>query len=97
MGFPQASGHSHLSQHGVLHGLHVDIYSTISLHGLQGDNLPRHGLHHSLQENLSSGTRSTFSASFFTDLGVCWVVPLPFSRFSLPATTLFHPFLNTLS
>lgn len=29
---------------GVLHGLKVDIYTTIDLHGLQGNNLHHHGL-----------------------------------------------------
>ena len=29
----------HLLQHGVLHGLQVDICSTVDLHGLQGDSL----------------------------------------------------------
>ncbi|KAK4816397.1 hypothetical protein QYF61_016714 [Mycteria americana] len=54
-GSPQ--GHSflqdiHLLWRGVLHGLRVDICSTVALQGLQGDNLPHHGLHHGLQENL---------------------------------------------
>jgi len=31
------------------HGLQVDIWSTVDLHGLQGDNLPHHGLQHELQ------------------------------------------------
>ena len=30
---------------GVLHGLQVDICSTVDVHGLQGDSLPHHGLH----------------------------------------------------
>ena len=33
---------------GVLHGLQVDICSIMDLHGLQGDSLPHHGLHHGL-------------------------------------------------
>ncbi|KAK4810986.1 hypothetical protein QYF61_014458 [Mycteria americana] len=58
-----------LLQCGALHGLQVDICSTVNLHGLQGDNLLHHGLHHGLQGNLCSGTWSTSSPSFFTDLG----------------------------
>ncbi|KAK4814103.1 hypothetical protein QYF61_008198 [Mycteria americana] len=58
----------HLPQHGFLHGLQVDICSTVDLHGLQGDSLPHHGLHHGLQGNLCSGAWSTSSPSF-TDLG----------------------------
>ncbi|KAK4807205.1 hypothetical protein QYF61_024325 [Mycteria americana] len=58
----------HLLWHGVLHGLQVDICSTVNLHGLQGDNLPHHGRHHRLQGNLCSGAWSTSSPSFFTDL-----------------------------
>ncbi|KAK4829708.1 hypothetical protein QYF61_006083 [Mycteria americana] len=61
-------GHIHLLQHGVLHRLQVDICSTMDLHGLQGDSLPHHSLHHGLQGNLCSGTWSTSSPSFFTDL-----------------------------
>jgi len=34
---------------GPFHGLQVHICSTVDLHGLQGDNLPHHGLHHELQ------------------------------------------------
>ncbi|KAK4821752.1 hypothetical protein QYF61_000813 [Mycteria americana] len=59
----------HLLWCGVLHGLQVDICSTMDLHGLQGDSLPHHGLNHWLQGNLCSGTWSTSSPSFFTDLG----------------------------
>jgi len=53
MGFPQ--GHSFLQasidllQHGVLHGMQVEICSIMDLHGLQGHGLPHHGLHHGLQ------------------------------------------------
>ncbi|KAK4810725.1 hypothetical protein QYF61_007699 [Mycteria americana] len=36
----------HLLGHEVLHGLQVDICSTVDFHGLQGDNLHHHGLHH---------------------------------------------------
>ncbi|KAK4826200.1 hypothetical protein QYF61_006144 [Mycteria americana] len=73
----------HLLWHGVLHGLQVDISSTINLHGLQGDSLPHHGLHHGLQGNLCSGAWSTSSPSFFTGLGVCRVVSLTYSHSSL--------------
>jgi len=59
----------HLLRLGVFHRLQVEICSTANLHGLQGHSLPNHGLHHRLQdENLCSGTWSTSSPSFFTDL-----------------------------
>jgi len=66
----------HLLQNGVLHGLQVDICSTMELHGLQGDSLRHHGFHHGVQGNLCSGAWSTSfpPASFFTDHGVCRVV-----------------------
>jgi len=34
---------------GPFHRLQVDICSTVDLHGLQGDILPHHGIHHELQ------------------------------------------------
>ena len=90
-----------LLQRGLLLGLQVNIFSTVDLHGLQGDSLPQHGLHYRLQGNLCSGTWTTSSPSFFTDLGVCRVVSLTFSHSSLlPQNVLmqvFFPFLNTLS
>ncbi|KAK4810807.1 LOW QUALITY PROTEIN: hypothetical protein QYF61_008779 [Mycteria americana] len=49
-------------------GCRVDICSTTVLHGLQGDKLLHHGLRYRLQGNLCSGTWSTSSPSFFTDL-----------------------------
>ena len=63
---------------GVLH----HICSTVDIHGLQGDSLPRHGLLHGLQGNLCSGVSSPSSPSFFTDLGVCRVVSLTVSLVS---------------
>jgi len=43
-------------------GLQVEICSTVDLHGLQGDNLPHHGLHHKLQgKTLCSSVSSTSS------------------------------------
>jgi len=48
-------------------------------------SLPHHGLLHRLQENLFSDAWSTFSPSFFTDLGVCGPVFLTFSHSSLTA------------
>jgi len=48
-GFPMGSQPSsgiHLLWCGVFHGLQVDICSTVDLHGLQGESLPHHGLHH---------------------------------------------------
>ncbi|KAM9591174.1 uncharacterized protein ACIBXB_006073 [Morphnus guianensis] len=68
-----------------------DICSTVDLHGLQGDNLRHHGLHHGVQGNLCSGTYSTSSPSF-TDLGVCRVVSLTYSHSSLPAAVAQHFF-----
>jgi len=82
------------------HRLRVDIYSTVDLHGLQGDSVPRHGLHHKLQgTTLCSGTSSP---SFFTDLGVCRVLSLTSSHSSLftavsPQFFFFFPFLTMLS
>jgi len=47
---------------GPFHGLQVDICSTMDLHGLQGDSLPHHGLHHELQgKTLCSGFSNTSS------------------------------------
>ncbi|KAK4827365.1 hypothetical protein QYF61_017303 [Mycteria americana] len=69
-GVTASFGCIHLLWCGVLHGLQVDISSTITLYGRQGDSLPHHGLHHRLQRNLCSGTWSTSSPFFFTDLGV---------------------------
>ena len=89
---------THLLRRGVLHGLQVDICSTMDLPGLQGDNLPHHGLHHGLQGNLCSGAWSTSSPSFFTDLGVCRAVSLTCSHSSLWLQLLclgfLSPFLN---
>jgi len=69
----------HLLQRQVLHGLQVEICSTMDLHGLQGYSLPHHGLLHGLQENLCSGVWSTSSPSF-TDAGVCRVASLTLSH-----------------
>jgi len=74
----------HLLWCGVFHRLQVDICSTVDLHGLQGNSLPHHGLLHGLQGHLCSGTWSTSSPSFFTNLGVCRVVSLRNSYSSLP-------------
>ena len=74
MGSQPPSG-IHLLQLGVSHSLQVDIYSIMDLHGLQEDSLPRLGLLQGLQGNLFSGACNTSSLPFFTDLGVCRVVP----------------------
>jgi len=74
----------HLLQCRALHGLQVDICSTMDLHGLQGDSLPHHGLHHELQRNLCYGTWSTSSPSF-TDLDICRVFSLTYPYSSLPS------------
>jgi len=92
----------HLLQRGVFHRLQVEICSTVDLHGLQGENLPHHGLHHELQcKTLCSNISSTSSASFFTNLSVCRVVSLTPSHSSLLTAVspqvFFFPFLNTLS
>jgi len=73
---PQTPLDIYLLWHEVLHGLQVDICSTVDLHELQEDSLPHHGLLHGLQGNLCSGTWSTSSPSFFTALGVCRIVSL---------------------
>jgi len=68
----------------VLHGLQVEVCSTVDLHGLQRDNLPHYGPLHRLQGNLCSSTwRTSSSSSFFTDLGTCRAVSLTCSHSSL--------------
>ena len=84
---------------GPFHRLQVDICSTVDLHGLQGDSLPHHGLHHELQGKAPcSGVSSTSSPSFFTDLGVCRVVSFTLSHSSFFTAVspqfFFFPFLN---
>jgi len=86
----------HLLWRGVLHRLHMDIYATMDLHGLQSDSLPYHGLLHRLQGNLCSRAWSTSSPSFFTDLGVCGVVSLT-SHSSLSTAVKLHRFIFLLS
>ena len=51
----------HLLWHGVLHRVQVDIWSTMDLHGLQGDSLSHHGLLHKQLGNLCSSAWSTSS------------------------------------
>jgi len=73
---------------GPFHGIQVDIFSTVHLHGLQGDYLPHHRLHHELQgKTLCSGIWSTSSPFFFTDLGVCRVVSFTSSHSSLSTSS----------
>jgi len=96
MGSQYPSG-IHLLRRGVLHGLRVDICSTVDLYGLQGDSLPHHGLHHELQgKTLCSRISSTSSLSFFTDLDVCRVVSLtsPHSSLLTAVPLQFFPLLN---
>jgi len=50
---------------GLFHGLQVDIWSTVNLHGLQGHNLPHHGLHHELQRKALCSDISGTSSSLF--------------------------------
>jgi len=47
---------------GPYHGLQVDICSTVDLHGLQGNKLPNHGLHHELQGKALRSNISGFSS-----------------------------------
>jgi len=61
---------------GPFYGLQVDICSTVDLHGLQGNNLPHHGLQHELQgKSLCSNISSTSS--------------LPLSSLTLVSAELF--------
>jgi len=83
----------HLLQCWVLHGLQVDLCSTVDLQGLQGHSLSHHGLLHGPQGNLCSGAWSTSSPSFFTNLGVCRVISLMYSHSSL-LLQFFFPFLK---
>ena len=47
---------------GPFHGVQLDICFNVYIHGLQGDNLPHHGLHPELQgKTLCSGVSSTSS------------------------------------
>ena len=63
--------------------------------GAAGRVLPHHGVLHRLQGNLCSGAWSTCSPSFFTDLGVCRIISLTYSLFSLPAAVVqFFPLLK---
>lgn len=59
-----------LLQCGFLHGLQVDICSTINIRGLQGNSLHHQGLHRRLQGNLLQCLNHLLR-SFSTDLGVC--------------------------
>jgi len=73
----------HLLQCGVLHGLQMDICSTVDLCGLQRNSLPHHGLLHGLQgKDVCSSIWSTSSPSCFTDLGAYRVVSLTSSHSS---------------
>ncbi|KAM6059669.1 uncharacterized protein LJ206_014270 isoform 2-T2 [Theristicus caerulescens] len=87
MGSPQ--GHSLLQAHPpalmwILHGLWVDICSTVVLH---------HRLH---RHHLCSSAWSISSSSFFTEFGISIVVSLTCSHFSLPAAVVeqFLPLLK---
>jgi len=99
-GLPRGHRYPPAPAWGLFHGLQVDICSIMDLHGLQGYNLPHHGLHHELQgKGLCSNILGTsFPSSFFTDLGVCRVVSFTLSHSSLyPAVSppeFFLPFLK---
>ena len=83
---------------GPVHGLQVEICSTMDLRGLQGHSLPHHGLQHELQrKTFCSSVSSTSSLSFFTDLGVCRVVSFTLSHSSLSTAVsqqFFFPLLE---
>jgi len=64
----------------ALHGLQVEICSTVDLHGLQGTACLTRVCSRGCRG--ISGAWSTSSPSSFTDLGVCRVVCLPSSQFS---------------
>jgi len=81
---------------GPFHGLQVEICSTVDLHGLQGDNLPHHGLHHELQgKTLCSGVLTTSSPSCFTELFLSRCLTARSSL--LFHCSFFFPFLIMLS
>jgi len=86
---------------GPFHGVQVDICSTMDLHGLQGNNLPHHGLHYVLPgKNLCSGAWRTSSPSFFTVLGETAELYLAHHLTALTRLVFYHrffPFLNMLS
>ncbi|XP_049649798.1 uncharacterized protein LOC126035330 isoform X1 [Accipiter gentilis] len=93
---------THLLRRGVLHGLQVDICSTVDLPGLQRESLPHQGLHLRLQGNLHCGARSISSPSFFIDLGVHRLVSLTCSNSSLqqlflPVPTFFFLLKNVIT
>jgi len=67
---------------------HPNLLRCGVLHGLQGDSLPHHSLHHQLQGNLYSGAWITSSPSFSTALRVCRVCT-PLSCWKMPLRTLF--------
>jgi len=88
------SGYFHLLWHGILDSM--GICTTVDLHRLQEHNVHHHGLHHGLQVNLCSSTRSTSSPSFFAYFGVFRVVSLTYSHSFLPASVAqqFLPWLE---
>jgi len=76
-------------------GCRLDTCYTVVLHGLQGNNLHQHGLHHKLQQHPCSNTWSTSFPSSFTDCGVCRVVALTYSH-SFLAAAVAQQFLYLL-
>ena len=85
-------GHMHLLQCGGLHGLHVDICSTVDLCGLQVYSLPHYCAW--LHGNHRSGAWSTSSLSFWP-----WCLQSSHSSFKLqmPLSRFFFSFVNTWS
>ena len=82
----------HLLRSGVLHGLQVNICSTMDLRRLQEHGLPHRGLLHGLQGNFISGARNTSSPSFFIDLRVCRIIYLTYSHTTLPQQQMWDFF-----
>lgn len=77
----------------IFHGLHVDICSTVVIHGVQEDNLFHYALLQRLQRNLCSSIWTTSSPSFTS---VCRAIfSIFFSIFSLTAAC--YTFWNMLS
>jgi len=89
-------GSIHLLWRGVLHTLLVDMWSTMDLHGLQGGNLPHHGLHHGLTGNLCFSAWSTSFPTFLTDLGIYRVISLKCSHSFIPLQMVLGRFFSFL-
>jgi len=78
------SGHSHLLWYGILHGMQVDISSTVDFHELQRNNLRHQGVLRRLQGNVSLGNLEH-------------LLPSPSSLAWMSAEWLFSHILTPLS